>query len=58
VAAGGDPQLHDSPGARDHHQEYAEDRGEKQRDPKRQVPMSAEVANGHPLPVLHDEDQQ
>jgi hypothetical protein len=35
VAAGGYPQLDDSPGAGDHHQEHTEDGGQKQRDRQR-----------------------
>jgi hypothetical protein len=58
MAVRGYPQLNDPPGPRDHHQEHAEHRGEKQRDPKRQVPVSTEVADGDSLPVLQDEDQQ
>jgi hypothetical protein len=58
VAASHDPQLHDAPGPGDHHEQHAKHRGEQQRDPERQVPVSAEEADVRTLAVLQDEDQQ
>jgi hypothetical protein len=58
VTACGDAELDDARGARDHDQEHAEDGGEQEGDTERQVAVCAEVAGGHALAVLQDEDQQ
>jgi hypothetical protein len=49
VAARRDPKLDDPPGSGDHHQEDAEYGGKQERYPERQVPVSAEVTDGHAL---------
>ena len=58
MTAGDDPQLDDPTGAGNHHQQHADHRGQQQRDAQREVSVGAEVADGNPLAVLQDEDQQ
>jgi hypothetical protein len=58
VPVGDDPELDDPRGPGNHYQQHAEHGGEQERDSQRQVPVHAEVADGNPLPVFQDEDQQ
>ena len=58
MAPGDQPQLHDARGPRDHDEQDAENGGQQQRDPERQVAVRPEEADVHPLAVLQYEDQQ
>jgi hypothetical protein len=58
LSTGQHPQLYDPPGSGDHYEQHAQDGGEKQRNPQRQMPVSAEETDVGPLAILQNEDQQ
>jgi hypothetical protein len=52
------PAPHQAPEPSDHGEQESQHSGQQERDPKRLVPMAAEVADFHVLAVFEDEDQQ
>ena len=52
------PGPHQAPEPSDHGEQESQHSGQQERDPKRLVPMGAEVADFHALAVFQDEDQQ
>lgn len=52
------PAPHQAPEPSDHGEQESQHSGQQERDPKRLVPMGAEVADFHVLAVFQDEDQQ
>jgi hypothetical protein len=58
IPASGGPAPHQAPEPSDHGEQESQHGGQQERDPKRLVPMAAEVADFHVLAVFEDEDQQ
>jgi hypothetical protein len=52
------PLLHPAPERFDHGEQHSQDASQQERDSRRQVPVSAEVAGVRALAVFQDEDQQ
>jgi hypothetical protein len=52
------PLLHPAPARFDHGEQHSQDASQQERDSRRQMPVSAEVAGVRALAVFQDEDQQ
>jgi hypothetical protein len=52
------PPLHPAPERFDHGEQHFQDASQQERDSRRQVPVSAEVAGVRAVAVFQDEDQQ